>query len=81
MNQHPLSGGTLPSRLEGLDLFGQALDRLQPEPLEDEAASDAGLIQDARPHLTLVRPEDHDDSPLAEESLDEIGRASCRERV
>lgn len=74
MNQNPLSGGTLPLRLDGVDLFGQALDSLHPESTESQTVSDAGLIHDEGPRLSLVRPEDYEDIPLedAQDSLDSV---------
>lgn len=61
MNESPLSGGMLAQELqrdlEDLDLFREALTKMK-----ETAASDAGLLQDDRPKLTLVRPEDHDES-------------------
>lgn len=61
MNESPLSGGMLAQELqrdlEDLDLFREALTKMK-----ETAASDAGLLVDDRPKLTLVRPEDHDES-------------------
>ncbi len=48
--------------LEDLDLFREALTKMK----EDAAsASDASLVVDDRPRLTLVRPEDHDEASSA----------------
>lgn len=61
MNESPLSGGMLAQELqrdlEDLDLFREALTKMK-----ENAASDAGLLVDDRPKLTLVRPEDIDES-------------------
>src|SRR5437762_8707 len=74
-NQHPLAGESLPSRpasadlrLDGADLFGQALE-LPAHPAGSQtdqgealpSASDASLIPEGGPRLSLVLPEDHED--------------------
>lgn len=66
MNESPLSGGMLAQELqrdlEDLDLFREALTKMKEDAT---SASDAGLVVDDRPRLTLVRPEDHEEASSA----------------
>ena len=63
MSENSLSSGAAArssqTGLDDVDLFSDALDRLQDD---GGPASDASLVVEERPRLTLVRPEDHDEA-------------------
>ncbi|MBI5764860.1 MAG: hypothetical protein HZA51_15190 [Planctomycetes bacterium] len=75
MNESPLSGGMLAQELqrdlEDLDLFREALTKMK-----ETAASDAAFLVDDRPKLTLVRPEDHDESAASVSHDDTLDSAA-----